>query len=370
MLAGVAVAGRKTSIDLRIVDSSGSPVPYATLWGATDAGASLALHPVMGGSKKPWQQLDVDDLRRIAVRYSGSFELAQLSFSPVKGITVFGMGDSTGVVRQTIDTDDLAVPSDRSFHVALVILKRGYVPGTVEFDATTLRRSFTSTVAMSPEAGFPGGDEPSYVKTFDRVRYALLDDVRNEVISKKNAGRLERLRNELEGAAEAALASGDRKAAARILARIETLPSVTMVAGKFEGYSSMTLEAPQSRAAIARAIELDPGDDNLAMRAVVEKGRRLLEDFSWPMSEADKERLRSYLKEEEAELAKHGDHAWMFDRLSVLYDYERLGMYEREYRELTKLREFEPRGADYDSILSKLKARMTREKVAVPEDWR
>lgn len=360
------MAGPDAKLVIRIADSSGHPVPFVTVWGTTDPAE-------FGGSGKgsvPWQQLSMEDLWRVALRYKDSFESAQLAFSPVDGLTIIGMSNSKGIFRQTIDADSIHASALPTYRVLLVFMKRGYLPEKAVIEASSSRDTYSLTTVMKPDPEGSTAEEQEYLKTFDRIRFELSDDVRNERLTNRNLRRLADLRSEMAKAAESALSSGNRKAAARILARMETMPGLRVIDGRIVGYDRMDFEAPESRAAIEHAVTLDPDNDYLALRGLRERGRKLIAHLSRPMTDDDREAMRAFVGDLEAAMAAHGEHAWMFDRVGLVYDYIRLGLYEKAYREITKLREFAPHGADYDYLLRYMKFNMSHDKIPVPANWK
>jgi hypothetical protein len=351
------------SIDIRVVDPAGKPVPYVTFWGFTRPERPRQ-------NSAAWQQLTLEDLWRISLRYQDSFELAQQHYKPVDGISIFGVTDENGIGLDTVDFKRLALdPRPASMDIGYTFMRRGYLPEKARVRWDAARSRYELKIVLRPRRS-AAQSEPVYLQTFDRVRHELADWRRSESTSSANQRRMAELRAAMDGAAAQALAAGDHRAAALIYARMQTMPEATEIDGKVAGYAQTHTESARNRAAILKAIELNSEDGYFAIVAAREKGRELKETFSRPLTDADRARLRQHVLEKEIVFALHAEHAWMFDRLSMFYDFMRSGLYERAYAELRHLREFEPKGADYDDLLSGLEAEMVRKGARPPADWR
>ena len=377
-LAGPADAGLFGSdtvrIAVRVTDPAGHPVPYATIWGYTDPSGFNS--PTFRDPNRPnrdWPQLNFDDLWRLTLRYQGSFELAQKFNKPVQGITIFAMTDAAGTATIALDARDSfgELSPAQPLVVGLSIMRRGFEPNRSLLHGQGPNASMKTAITLQPLPGRPSpADEPAYMKSYDAVRLELMDWQRSEGMSGPNAKRLEERRAQMEQAAEAAIAAGDKPTAALIYARIETMPEIRTIDGKIIEFAQTDTESPRNRGAIKRAIELDPDSDYFAIRANSEIGREIKSRYHGPLTEAQAADFRLYVEQKVSVFSEHARGAWMFNRLTLFYDYERLGQYDDAYQELQQLKAFEPRGADYADMLDSLKIGMRMHDVPVPADWK
>jgi len=281
------------------------------------------------------------------------------------------MTDAKGHVRNKVDFKDLAIDTRPDMTlIGYAFMRRGYLTKVAQIQADAKQCHFDLNIVLEPDPVAPPKPDCEYQTSFDRIRFELSDSRKNERMSGSNETRLAKIRSVMELAARQAIEAGDRRTAAKIYARMETLPTLTYVNGQIVGFKQTDTEAPENRVAIFKAIELDPNNDYLAMRAVREKGRQVIASLSRPiMTKEDRERMLAFVEIEEDAMAKHGDHAWMFDRVGLFYDYARLELWEKAYQELRRLRQFEPHGDNYDNMLSDLKFRMKRAGVEAPKEW-
>lgn len=373
--ANAGLFGNNTiKVTIRVTDPNGRSVPYATIWGYTDLNSfNSPTFRDPNTLNRDWSQLNFDDLWRLTLRYQGSFELAHKFYKPVHGITLFAMTDAAGSATIALNTRDNfgELSPAQPFVIGLGIMRRGFEPSRALLNGEGPSASLKIAVTLQPISGRPSPtDEPAYIKSYDSVRFELMDWLQNERMSSANAKRLEDLRAQMEQAAAAAIAIGDRPTAALIYARIETMPEIRTIDGKIIGFAQTDVGSTRNRAAITQAIELDPDSDYFAMRSNTERGRAIVQDFHGPLTNDQKASLRQYVGQQIKVIESHGQGSWMFDRLGLFYDYERLGQYDAAYQEMQQLKAFEPRGADYADMLANLKVRMKRMDIPVPTDWR
>ena len=228
MGAGESVAkSNEIDVSLEIVDEQGRGVPYATIW-------SYLL------PRENPLAINAADLVRVTTRYQSSFEFAIRADSnrPVTSLKINPMGDAFGRFQRKIDyrqEEGSEAKRPEKMSIGYAVMKRGYLPAFVDFSLTR-ESSVSGKVVLKSDPRLAPESQPYLVK-FERLRYELSDQRLNVEISEKNHQRMERLRMELEETARQALEVGDKRAAARIYARMEYLPSIRFIGGKPAGFS-------------------------------------------------------------------------------------------------------------------------------------
>jgi hypothetical protein len=371
--ASMAMPNREVTIDVRVEDRSGHPIPYITVWGVNGPGRAIdhdtsADDKGAGSVADEWDNVTLPDLLKVAERLNESHEVATLYSKPIKGILTATVTDESG--RRLIKEPVLEkVAGSGPPSVGYVFIRRGYRIGKAGLRIEPGRDSYSIRVILDPVPG-PVVPEPKYRKTFDRVRFEASDYERNTELTEQNRLRLEGLRSQLVDAAEESIDAGDPCTAALIYARIEVMPEILVTDGKVDGYAQSQPDSERNRASIRRAIALCPDKDYFAMRAIREKRRGLIAGQSHPNTDDDLQRLRTMIEEEKAATVAHGVHAWMFDQSGMYFDLIAVKEYERAYAELNRQRALEPKGHDYPGNFEFLTLRMRADGVSIPNTWK
>lgn len=371
--ASMAMPNREVTIDVRVEDRSGHPVPYVTVWGINGPGRAIdqdtsTNDPGAGSAADDWDNVTLPDLLKVAERLKESHEVATLYSKPIDGILTMTVTDESG--RRLIKEPVLEkVAGSGPPSVGYVFIRRGYRIGKAGLRIEPGRDTYSIRVVLDPVPG-PVAPEPKYLKTFESVRFEASDYERNTELTEQNRLRLESLRSQLVDAAEAAIDASDPCTAALIYARIEVMPEILVTDGKVDGYAQSQPDSERNRDAIRKAIALCPGNDYFAMRAIREKGRGLIASLSHPRTDDDLRRLRAMIEEEKAAIVAHGAHAWMFDQSGMYFDLIAVKEYEKAYAELNRQRAHEPKGHDYPGNFKFLTLRMQADGISVPKTWK
>lgn len=296
----------EVNVTLHIQDEQGRPVPYVTVW--------RYLQPREGPLA-----IDGDDLWRLTTRYQSSFEFAlDVGLSqPVRKMTVCPMGDGAGQFHSTInyryeEGSAAQLPDKMSF--GFTVMKRGYLPARIDFNVTD-ESAVSGRVVLERDPKQPVETQP-YLMAFERLRYELSDTRRNEDISEANHQRIESLRRQLEAAARQAIDAGDKKAAARIYARMDTLPSVTFINGKPAGFSQTTPDSEQSPSYYEKAYALDPSNSFIASMIIFDEGTERFGGNKYKPEQATDAQRRAfadYLRRLNAFMRTYGPELWPGD---------------------------------------------------------
>lgn len=258
----VAIGGsNQIDVALDVQDEQGHAIPYATVWG------------YVLPRRNPLA-IDGDDLWRITTRYQASFEFAfPFGGLPVPYLKVLPMANGVGRFEYNIDyrfEEGSAAKRPENMSVGFAVMKRGYLPARIDFAVTNESRlSGKVILRLDPESAI---ETQPYLTDFQRLRYEASDWKRNEEISASNHQRMERLQRSFESAAQRALDAGDKKAAARIYARMEYLPSMVLIGGKAAGFLQANSSSPQAKAYLARAYSLDPANCQIAAEVLFDEG--------------------------------------------------------------------------------------------------
>jgi hypothetical protein len=287
-------------VTLKIVDEQGSAVPHATVWGYLLPRANpLAI--------------DADDLWRLTTRYQSSFEFALdvHNSRPVDHLMVHPMGDESGRFRRTIDyrnVEGSAAKRPEKTSIGFTVMKRGYLPARIDF-AVTRESTLTGTVVLKRDPHREPISQP-YLVAFDRLRHELSD---NRRVEEMNHQRLERLRTDLEATARQAVEAGDRKAAARIYARMQYLPSIIFLHGKPSGFSPAEPYSEQSWAYLVKAYTLDPTNPYVAAEYMYRQGSQRFggrKYYPGKANEEERRAFREYLDSLQKLMRDHGEEIW------------------------------------------------------------
>lgn len=288
-------------VQLTITDEAGRPIPYATVW-------AYVL------PRKNPLALDAADLRRLALRYRETFDLAA-EFNPiVSRQLILPMGDARGkadwrLSYQWLEGSQAVRPPAVSMGFA--VMKRGYLPAFVDFTVTD-QTSVRGDLVLKRDPAEQGA-LPPYLQEFDRLRYDLSDTRRNQDVSEAAHQRVERLGAAMQAAAEQAISAGDRPAAARIYARMQYLPVVRFVQGRPAGFAQADPYSAQSWGYLLKAYELDPANPYIAAKRLFRDGAERFGGRRYEpqtATEAQRRAFEAFLAEARRLMSEHGEQIW------------------------------------------------------------
>lgn len=351
--------GDSVNVSIKVQDERGQPIPFVTVWQFVKIDPAHTPHAKL--------KLDSADLWRCTLRYRQTFEFA-LTYGdqPVPHLYIPVMGNLQGEVRDTVDYADITGKGNRyprpdSLNFGYTFMRRGYLPGKIEFTLPKLESRAEAVVTLKRDLAEPLETAP-YLQIYDRVRYELSDTRKNTAMTEENARRMEGLRADLEQAAQQAVAAGDSKAAARIYARMRYLPELIMIDGRISGFKQSDLSSERSRAALQRAYELDP--DNVFIW-MLSYGRRV----TYPVGATTKDRIRINLEQIEKLIAAKGEAVWPFLFNRRASSYADGGNYAKARELYLAAEKLEPKYIDWQREIESMKADMRRRGIPVPADW-
>ena len=314
----------KNTIDVSIsvTDEQGRAVPHATIW--------MCVLP-----RKSPLALDLEDLRRITVRYGDSFDYATPFNTIVPEQMVLPLADTHGRLSYQLDYqfyEGSAARRPAAMSVGFAAMKRGHLPAFADFSITNESRIQTKLVlARDPASPSP---LPSYLAEYDRVRFELSDTSRNEEISGSNHERIEGLRGAFLAAADQALAAGDRRAAGRIYARMQFMPVVRFVSGRPAGFAQADRYSEQSWGYLVKAFETAPGDPYVAAERIFRDGALRFGGRLYDPQTATPERRKDFeefFSEIRRLMVNDGDRIWpTFHYLFALWHSQASDLQQRQ----------------------------------------
>jgi hypothetical protein len=193
--------------------------------------------------------------------------------------------------------------------IGFTVMKRGYLPARIEF-VVTRESKLSGQVVLKRDPESAPESQP-YLVEFERLRYELSDTSRNEEISARNHTRIETLKTDLEGSARQALASGDKKAAARIYARMQHLPSIRFGDGKPIGFAQSDPYTEQSWGYLEKAYTLDPNNPYIAANYLFDQAGKHFGGYRPENASEDRRRaFNDVLSELHALMRAHGEQIW------------------------------------------------------------
>lgn len=346
-------------VSVTVQDESGQPIPHVTVWSAIEYDRK---HVKDEGSST----LSIDDLWRVTLRYGELHDIiCELGDKPIASLRVPVLGNGEGVFREALDYADATGkdnhyvrPDPLSF--GYTFQKRGYLPGRVAFAVPRSQHRVEATVTLkrNPDETL---ETQAYLQSFARLRYELSDARRNAALTEENQRRVLALPDQLEEAAQQALAAGDKPAAARIYSRMRYLPGPDVVDGRIVGWIEADAGSRPARRALERAYELDPDSLYVWMQTYLRR-RSLLPN---PTTE---ERIEAALYEVDKLIAAKGDAVWPQFFLDQAVGHALLGHFETAYRLYRAAERREPKYMDWAHEIGKLKAEMKGLGMAIPAE--
>jgi hypothetical protein len=338
------------TVRLQVQDEAGQPVAYASVW--------RIYEPISPKSTRV--PIPVEKLLDVASRYFDSYEMVHSFWKPIDGLRVLVMTDERGQTKDNLRfKEDLAMVRPDRFKLAYVVFRRGYKPAEILFTAGRQDSRLVEQVTLERDGARPTV-EPPYMRSYDQLLRELSDTARNEHY-RGGSGRIDEIREKLTRTAEEALHAGDRHTAARIYARMETMPEVVTFNGRPAGFAQVNIESPRSRAAIQRAYEIEPDDVYIRMRRLWTEGADLISKTSAPEpTQQDKERLAPYVERCEQLIQDHGSAVWPGFRASLVYDHLRLDDIDGAYKHLNWLQTNEPYYGRYERMIEMIKRKEER----------
>lgn len=304
----------KIDVTIKVQDEAGKPIPYVTVW------HYIKPNPVH--IKEPDSQLTMDDLWRVTTRYKNTSEhMLWFGEKAISSLRIFEMGDGVGVLKTQINYQTFTGEGNKyqrpdPTNFGYTFIKQGYLPEKLEFNVPSNKSSVEAVVTLKRDPNEAIETTP-YIQTYQRLRFELSDERKNEEMSTANQQRISRIENELEQAAKQAIVAGDNKAAARIYIRMRYLPSIRLDNGDgISGYSHVDRESARSKRAWELAKQLDPDNLFIWIHTVSDRNRTGNTD-EMPKSE----RISNLAKQTELLIEKHGLAVW-----PVIYDL-RAGVY-------------------------------------------
>jgi len=361
-LCWLAAAAHADTIDVAITiqDEAGKPIPHVAVWSAIEYDKK---HVTDEAGHKT---LTVDDLWRVTLRYGALHDIVcEVGDKPVASLRVPVMGNEAGAFQEELDyaeatgrENHYARPDPLSF--GYTFMKRGYLPGRIAFTIPRSQSRVEATVTLKRKSDEALETQP-YLQTFARLRYELSDARRNSDLTEANQRRMLDLPDQMEQAAQQALAAGDKPAAARIYSRMRYMPSPDIVDGRIAGWIEADAGSRQARRAMERAYELDPDSLYVWMQTYMRR-RSLLPN---PTTE---ERLAAALHEVDKLIAAKGEAVWPQCFADQASGHALLGHFETAYRLYRAAARREPKYMDWDEEIRKLKGSMKDAGVAIPAD--
>jgi tetratricopeptide (TPR) repeat protein len=356
----VLAAGDDDTVDvsIRIQDESGTPIPHVSVWRAVEVDRDRARN------LRSHEHLTIDDLWRVTQRHGALHDIiCQVGDKPLATIWVTVMGDADGVFREALDHQEANAVEGRQprpdpLRFGYTFMKRGYLPGRVAFTVPRVRNQVAAVVTLKRNPG-EAQEAPAYLQTFDRLRYEISDLRRNAELTEENRQRLVSVQEQMEQAAQQALAASDKAAAARIHARMRYMPSLQVVDGQIAGWDQGDASTRQARRAMERAYELDPGNLYVWMQTYLRRTALL----PHPTTE---ERVTAAIMELERLIAAHGEAVWPQYFADQAVGHALLGHYEKAYRLYLEAAQREPKYMDWQEEIGNLTAEMKNHGVAIP----
>lgn len=359
--AQASLMNDSVSVDIKVVDEAGRPIPYVTVWFAL--GVERA-HQLNSGD---FQHLDVEGLWRVTQRYGESHDIiSRYGDKPLQGLKIRGMANESGILLHALDYAEETGKGNRyqrpdPLTFGYTFMKRGYFPAKANFTIPRSQDRVEATVTLKRNPAEALEHQP-YLQTFARIRFELSDIRKNKAMTEENRLRLEGLRSELEQAARQAVEAGDKPAAARIYARMRYFPRILVIDGRIAGYDQGDANTPEAKRAFDLAYQLDPDNTYIWSETFLLRGRL-------PETAPLEQKRAQGLAEVEKLIAAKGERAWPLCFSYRARGYALKGEYEKSYRLYKEAELLEPKYTDWNKRIDELKKDMKAKGVAVPAEW-
>jgi hypothetical protein len=252
----------KVAYTFELVDDSGKPVPYASVW-------SVVLgFPDGSPENATGNWLQMADLQRITAHYGQSHDIVFSGDTPMNGIWDVAMTDGQGHgVFNSFFGDYLATNTQR-----FAFIKRGYRPAYAEFTRKPLG---ASTAHLKVVLTRDHQEESSATaEAFDRLRYEV--NIKRESVESMDAklnAEFEAQSRQLDALVNQALSEGNRDLAARILWFRAFMPTVRIFNGDIVGFSKDGYDLPGRKEMRLKALSLAEHEPNLMYEYAIESRR-------------------------------------------------------------------------------------------------
>lgn len=338
------------SVCLRVRDEAGASVPHVTVWAATEYEA----HHLKDFG--PYQSLKADDLWRVAQRYGNLHDLiAEYGDKPLAMLRIRHMSDATGLFLDVIDYQNETGKGNRHrrpdpLRFCYVVLKHGYLPARAQFNVPRGEDEVEATVTLRRDRErMP--ESQAYLRAYDAIRHELSNTAKNAAMTLSNHQRLEDLKGKLEQTALAAIAAGDRAAAARMYVRLAFTPQLIFSEGRICGFSQARPKPELLERAMEKAWQLDPSNLYLIMRSYHREG-------AFSGIHGQQERMRARLEMVQSMIETYGERIWpVYYEIRAMCHAE-LGEFELAGRLYREAEELEPRFMDWKGEVVDMRRRM------------
>jgi hypothetical protein len=362
------------SIEIQVRDEAGKPIPYAAVWRTQDPCGIEGRNRVKTGD----DCFDGEDLKRTATRLIESFEYAVSYAAPRPfeqirlPVTVDGEGRFFEHGEGSTWYWGLKQPLVKELNVWFAFLKQGYEPAFTHIALTPEKSSYRGTIVMKSDARIPRQASPNR-ESFERLRYELSDQSRNQILTFENANRLWNLRNELLKLVKDTEGAGEHELAARIYWRLLFMPSinttVTNEGLKIIGYNSGN-GGPDYKLFWTKSEQLDSANPfhshSTALSALPEGLIRKRE----PLADEDRRMLEEFAQRRAAEIQLNMQRMWPGHVLYQTGVLTQLGHYERAYQWCRDLETIEPKSDILRLSYSSLTGTMGLRRVPIPAHWK
>lgn len=327
------------SYQISVVDESGRPVPYATLWVSVSSGTA--------------PQVTVASLRRAIERFGDDGDFSTSGEAAAPEILVY-RANQDGRIKNLYDNASSGENLDLLVNVAAQ--KRGFHPA---ISSSRVNAGERVDLVLRLKRDVDAKPQMALLE-LDRLR-SEISEVRIEDLQQDDVEQILDRREAIRLIAESLVASHDNDAASRVYFGLATLPSIEIerdATGKIvsEGYTSgFDPTSALRQADMERALELNVGAPYLkyaaAKRKFDQEGIFVFVDKT-----KDAERRR-FIEITEAALSSNPPGAWPDAYVRLWQTYAAIGDYRSACRSLKAFKSFEPEffsSESWDQIMVEL----------------
>ena len=357
------LADSPIDVTISVLNEKGEPLKYVTIWGFHNPYDRYNSN----------MDLDMESLWRTTKRYQASAVFVRSNNNILPGLKILPMSNKQGYSYESIKYPNLRVPRPDNVTIGYTFIKHGYFPAKYQLVGNQDESEYEVEIKLQRDPAVEMGDKKrnTYQEMFDRLRYEISDQRKNEDRTLENYSRLENIRAEFNDAAELAIRFGDMNTAAQIYYNMAMMPEILLLNGDAVGHRGGRPGSKANTEILNKANRLATDLLYIRMEKLSAEGRRYGKyNTLYRKMPADlRKEFNDYLEKYTTLLDSAGDKIWPVYHLLLVSHFERIGLFADAFKQLKKVRDYEPKYFDYDSYLKDMKIKMKLSGVAVPEDF-
>lgn len=357
------LADSPIDVTISVLNEKGEPLKYVTIWGFQNP----------YNRYNSYLDLDMESLWRTTKRYQADAAFVSSNNNILPGLKILPMSNKQGYSYESIKFPNPRVTRPDNVTIGYTFIKHGYLPAKYQLVANQDESEYEVEIKLQRDPAVEMGEKKrnTYQEIFDRLRYEISDQRKNEDRTLENYSRLENIRAEFNDAAKLAIRLGDMNTAVQIYYNMVMMPEILLLNGDAVGYRMGRSESQANIEILNKANKLTTDLLYIRMEKLSAEGRRYGKyNTLYRKMPADlRNEFNDYLEKYITLLDNAGDKIWPAYHLILVSHFKRIGLFADALKQLKKVRDFEPKYFDYDSYLKDMKIEMKLSGAAEPEDF-